>query len=161
LLGLAALALILGLVFHRRAPTTAQKTESTEPQDAPPGPDHTLFAVTTFSPQWHNANGWPAMCSESFHSLAGFVPEDVLLTASVSATYAAPGKEDVTLHETIEDPQEIAIKSMGEGGGQFRTSLAVGPGILVRARKELPSDYDQTPTMVTVKIKMDLFGRAE
>lgn len=162
LIGIAALALILGLIFGRRRPSTAntEQAPNVEPEKQPE-PDHTLLTVTTFSPQWHNENGWPALCVESFPSLGKFEVDEVVLTAEVNATYSAPDKEDLTLSETVEDPQEIAIKSMREVGKKFKTSLEVGPGILVRARKDLPPEYDQTPTMVTVKIRMDLFGRAQ
>lgn len=141
IIGLVALAFIIGLSLHRRRP----------------GKTHTLVTATVFSPGWHNEKGWPALCVAWFPSV-DFKPREVQMSALVTSTYEGPGLPAVEREEVVEAPPEIVIRELFNEGKQLKVALEVNEGILERAKA--PEGYNALPTMTTVKVKLDLHEKA-
>ena len=148
-----------------------------------------MVATAVFNPEYQSKcdDGWPVMASEKFAPFHPFKPNSVRMTEHVSATYKAEGLPDIERTEVVEDAADIMLRSMWDEtaevtetlrfglsgqevnakkdwptlqpGLEFWSSFEVHKGVLMRARKDIPAGYNDVPSMMTVKIKMELVGQ--
>lgn len=163
---------VLWLILQRRRPSPLEPILATKwpsaaglpPPQRPAAVDlprtYTLATSAVLSPDWHTANGWPAVAVEYFPSLGSFAIDDIKLTAHVEATYDSPDLPDLKLQEGVENPPEIVLVSLQQADeARIKARFSIGAGILERANKA-PAGYQLPPKSVSVDICMTVIGRA-
>lgn len=119
-------------------------------------------ASSTFSPAYHNEEGWPAVAIEMLPPVGNATVKRATLTEHVIATYGGQGLEDFTIEETIPGGDDIELISLRDEVTERHPEprgklvLAINKTIAERAKKDLPPGYDPIPRYITVEIGADM-----
>ncbi len=145
---------MLSVQGGRLKPYTPVPTESVDR-------NYTFIASVALSPAWHNEKGWPAVAMEYFPFSGSINAESIRLTAIVRALYESPDLPDKEISEIVPNPPEVLLRSLhASGHDRIKATFEIGAGITERARKDIPTNYNQNPTSVGVDIRMEFTGKS-